>query len=45
LLVADCVGQSEENIRILFADAETEYKEKGDESGLHISILDELSLT
>jgi vesicle-fusing ATPase len=36
------VGQSEENIRKLFADAETEYKEKGDESGLHIIIFDEL---
>ncbi|KAK4693932.1 vesicle-fusing ATPase, partial [Lecanoromycetidae sp. Uapishka_2] len=36
------VGQSEENIRKLFADAENEYKEKGDESGLHIIIFDEL---
>ncbi|KAG6008507.1 hypothetical protein E4U21_004347 [Claviceps maximensis] len=36
------VGQSEENIRNLFADAEKEYKEKGDESGLHIIIFDEL---
>ncbi|KAL4962357.1 AAA family ATPase SEC18 [Aspergillus stella-maris] len=36
------VGQSEENIRKLFADAEQEYKEKGDESGLHIIIFDEL---
>lgn len=36
------VGQSEENIRKLFADAEKEYKEKGDESGLHIIIFDEL---
>ena len=36
------VGQSEENIRKLFADAEREYKEKGDESGLHIIIFDEL---
>jgi vesicle-fusing ATPase len=36
------VGQSEENIRKLFADAETEYKAKGDESGLHIIIFDEL---
>jgi len=34
------VGQSEENIRKLFADAEKEYKEKGDESGLHIIIFD-----
>lgn len=36
------VGQSEENIRKLFADAEKEYREKGDESGLHIIIFDEL---
>ncbi|KAH8164186.1 hypothetical protein CIB48_g4067 [Xylaria polymorpha] len=36
------VGQSEENIRKLFADAEAEYKEKGDESSLHIIIFDEL---
>lgn len=36
------VGQSEENIRKLFADAELEYKEKGDESSLHIIIFDEL---
>jgi vesicle-fusing ATPase len=36
------VGQSEENIRKLFADAEAEYKEKGEESGLHIIIFDEL---
>lgn len=36
------VGQSEENIRKLFADAEKEYKEKGAESGLHIIIFDEL---
>ncbi|KAF9506121.1 hypothetical protein BS47DRAFT_1353273 [Hydnum rufescens UP504] len=36
------VGKSEENIRKLFADAEAEYKAKGDESGLHIIIFDEL---
>ncbi|KAI4216340.1 MAG: hypothetical protein LQ351_001350 [Letrouitia transgressa] len=36
------VGQSEENIRKLFADAEREYKEKGDESELHIIIFDEI---
>lgn len=36
------VGQSEENIRKLFADAERESKERGDESGLHIIIFDEL---
>ncbi|KAJ5338549.1 hypothetical protein N7452_005277 [Penicillium brevicompactum] len=36
------VGASEENIRKMFADAEQEYKQKGDESGLHIIIFDEL---
>lgn len=36
------VGQSEENIRKLFAEAEKEYKEKADESSLHIIIFDEL---
>lgn len=36
------VGQSEENIRKLFADAEQEQKAKGDESELHIIIFDEL---
>ncbi|RKP27921.1 P-loop containing nucleoside triphosphate hydrolase protein [Syncephalis pseudoplumigaleata] len=36
------VGQSEENIRNLFKDAEAEYKEKGEESSLHIIIFDEL---
>eukprot|EP00298_Acanthocystis_sp_HF-20_P011313 c19331_g1_i1.p1 GENE.c19331_g1_i1~~c19331_g1_i1.p1 ORF type:complete len:730 (-),score=327.15 c19331_g1_i1:29-2218(-) len=36
------VGQSEENIRNLFADAEAEYKEKGDDSQLHIIIMDEI---
>ncbi|SJL02451.1 related to Vesicular-fusion protein sec18 [Armillaria ostoyae] len=36
------VGASEENVRKLFADAEKEYKDKGDESGLHIIIFDEL---
>ncbi|ORX86714.1 AAA-domain-containing protein [Basidiobolus meristosporus CBS 931.73] len=36
------VGQSEENIRKLFTEAEQEYKAKGDESSLHIIIFDEL---
>ncbi|KAL9931161.1 hypothetical protein V8E36_009979 [Tilletia maclaganii] len=36
------VGASEENIRKLFADAEKEYKARGDESDLHIIIFDEL---
>ncbi|TPX40620.1 hypothetical protein SeMB42_g05915 [Synchytrium endobioticum] len=36
------VGQSEENVRKLFAAAEAEYKQRGDESSLHIIIFDEL---
>ncbi|KXZ46923.1 hypothetical protein GPECTOR_39g417 [Gonium pectorale] len=36
------VGQSEENIRNLFAEAEAEYKAKGDASALHIIIFDEI---
>lgn len=36
------VGQSEENIRNLFKDAEEEYKAKGEFSQLHIIIFDEL---
>lgn len=36
------MGQSEENIRNLFADAEKEMKEKGDNSSLHIIIFDEI---
>lgn len=36
------VGDSEKNIRDLFADAEAEYKAKGDESELHILIFDEM---
>ncbi|KAG2433336.1 hypothetical protein HXX76_008400 [Chlamydomonas incerta] len=36
------VGQSEENIRNLFADADAEYKAKGDASALHIIIFDEI---
>jgi vesicle-fusing ATPase len=36
------VGQSEENIRELFKDAEEEQAEKGDDSELHIIIFDEL---
>ncbi|KAK9456716.1 P-loop containing nucleoside triphosphate hydrolase protein [Dipodascopsis uninucleata] len=41
-ILSKYVGQSEENVRKLFADAEKEYKEKGEESGLHIIIFDEL---
>ncbi|KAJ5070587.1 vesicle-fusing atpase [Anaeramoeba ignava] len=36
------VGQSEENIRKLFEDAEKEQLERGDESDLHIIIFDEI---
>ena len=36
------VGQSEENVRKLFIEAEREYKERGDESDLHIIIVDEI---
>lgn len=36
------VGQSEENIRMLFKDAEDEYKKKGMNSKLHMIIFDEL---
>lgn len=36
------VGQSEQNVRNLFLDAEREYKAKGEESGLHIIIFDEI---
>ncbi|KAF8821939.1 putative N-ethylmaleimide-sensitive fusion protein, partial [Cardiosporidium cionae] len=36
------VGQSEENIRNLFKEAEEEYKKMGDNSSLHIIIFDEI---
>jgi vesicle-fusing ATPase len=36
------IGQSEENIRNLFKDAEEEWKIKKEESGLHIIIFDEI---
>merc|ERR1712188_145619 len=36
------VGQSEENIRKLFIDAEREQLERGDDSDLHIIIFDEI---
>ncbi|KIM29575.1 hypothetical protein M408DRAFT_67819, partial [Serendipita vermifera MAFF 305830] len=41
-ILSKYVGASEENVRKLFADAEKEYKEKGDDSDLHIIIFDEL---
>lgn len=36
------VGESEENIRKLFKEAEAEYKAKGEDSQLHIIIFDEI---
>ena len=36
------VGASESNVRALFADAEAEQAEKGDDSELHIIVLDEM---
>jgi len=36
------VGQAEENIRNLFADAEREYKTQGENSQLHVVIFDEI---
>lgn len=36
------VGASEENVRKLFEPAEKEYKEKGEDSQLHVIIFDEI---
>jgi vesicle-fusing ATPase len=36
------VGEAEENVRKLFAEADAEYKLKGDDSELHIIIFDEI---
>merc|ERR1712216_363596 len=36
------VGQSEENVRMLFEDAEKEAKLRGDKSKLHIIVFDEI---
>ena len=36
------VGQSEENVRALFAEARAEQDDKGDESSLHVIIFDEI---
>lgn len=41
-MLSKYVGGSEENIRNLFKDAEAEYREKGEDSNLHIIIFDEL---
>jgi vesicle-fusing ATPase len=36
------VGGSEEKVRALFEDAEKDQRDKGDESDLHVIILDEI---
>ena len=36
------MGESEKNIRELFAEADAEYAERGDDSELHIIIFDEI---
>jgi vesicle-fusing ATPase len=39
------VGQSEENIRNLFADAEEDQKANGDQADLHMIIFDEIDVS
>eukprot|EP00040_Diaphanoeca_grandis_P037746 m.249273 g.249273 ORF g.249273 m.249273 type:complete len:743 (-) comp33871_c4_seq1:177-2405(-) len=41
-IMSKYVGESEENVRKLFADAEEEQKQRGENSGLHIIIFDEI---
>ena len=41
-ILSKFVGESEQNVRNLFADAEKEYKAKGENSSLHIIIFDEI---
>ena len=41
-ILSKYVGQSEENIRNLFADAESEWLAHGEDAGLHIIIFDEI---
>eukprot|EP01136_Pigoraptor_vietnamica_P001184 Opistho-1_new@27481 len=41
-ILSKYVGESEKNIRELFADAEKEFKAKGEDSALHIIIFDEI---
>lgn len=41
-ILSKYVGESEKNIRELFADAEADYKENGEHSDLHIIIFDEI---
>jgi len=36
------VGEAEKKIRLLFADAEKDMRELGDDSNLHIIIFDEI---
>jgi SpoVK/Ycf46/Vps4 family AAA+-type ATPase len=36
------VGETEKNVRDLFADAENDQKTRGDQSDLHIIIFDEI---
>jgi len=36
------VGEAEKKVRLLFADAEKDMKELGDDSNLHIIIFDEI---
>jgi vesicle-fusing ATPase len=36
------VGETEKNVRDLFADAENDQKARGDQSDLHIIIFDEI---
>ena len=41
-ILSKFVGQAEENVRKLFAEAEAEYEARGDDSDLHIIIFDEI---
>jgi vesicle-fusing ATPase len=40
VLIFRFIGEAEKKVRDLFAPAEQEYKESGDDSALHIIILD-----
>ncbi|KJE92965.1 N-ethylmaleimide-sensitive factor b [Capsaspora owczarzaki ATCC 30864] len=41
-ILSKFVGESEKNIRDLFAEAEAEYKSKGEDSSLHMIVFDEI---
>ena len=41
-ILSKFVGESEKNIRELFAEAEAEYKAKGEDSSLHMIVFDEI---